>query len=127
MSAPRDRFSSFEAFWPYYVAQHMNPVCRALHFAGTSLALGCIAASPLYPPALLAAPVAGYGFAWFAHAFFEKNRPATFTYPAWSLRGDLRMFHRMLTGRMSAELERARELFGDEIGGTAQPAPDAQA
>lgn len=99
---------SFEEFWPFYVSQHLDPVNRALHVAGTGLALGCVAASPVVPQALLAAPVLGYGLAWIGHFVFEKNKPATFKAPLWSLRGDLRMFARTLTGRMGPELEAGR-------------------
>ncbi len=48
---------------------------------------------------LIAAPIVGYGFAWAGHFFFEKNKPATFTYPAWSLMGDFRMFGETITGK----------------------------
>ncbi len=68
---------SFEEFWPYYVSQHRDPTCRRLHFVGTTAALGLVATAPLFPPALLAAPVAGYGLAWIGHLVFEKNRPAS--------------------------------------------------
>ncbi|MEZ4402287.1 MAG: DUF962 domain-containing protein [Kofleriaceae bacterium] len=98
---------TFEEFWPYYVSQHLDPTCRALHFAGTTLALACVAATPWVPPAILAAPVCGYGLAWVGHFVFEKNRPATFNSPkhaVWSLRGDFRMWRRILTGRMAAEV-----------------------
>lgn len=97
--------TSFDEFWPYYVAQHLNPVNRWLHFAGTSLALGCIAASPVAPPMLLAAPVVGYGLAWIGHFGFEKNKPATFGNPFYSLVGDFKMWSLMLRGRMGAEIE----------------------
>ena len=63
------------------------------------------------PLLALLAPVAGYGPAWVGHFFFEKNRPATFTYPLWSLRGDFRMYRLMWLGRMTPELERAARLF----------------
>lgn len=100
---------SFEEFWPYYVSQHRNKTCRQLHFVGTTIAMGCLAASPFYPPAALAAPVAGYGFAWIGHFVFEKNKPASWGGVkafAWSLRGDLRMWRYMATGQMDAEVER---------------------
>jgi hypothetical protein len=100
---------SFEEFWPYYVSQHQNPTCRRLHFAGTTLAMGCIAISPAVPAALLAAPVLGYGLAWVGHFAFEKNRPATWgggKAILWSLRGDLRMWRYMVSGTMDAEVER---------------------
>ncbi len=106
---------SFEEFWPYYVSQHLDPTCRALHFAGTTLAMACVAAAPLWPPALLAAPVAGYGLAWIGHFAFEKNRPATWASPQfalWSLRGDFRMWRRMVTGAMAAEVERVTAAAG---------------
>src|SRR5262245_20494851 len=99
-------FSDFEEFWPYYVGEHQNPTNRMLHFVGTSCALGCLATSPLLPPALLAAPVVGYGCSWIGHFVFEKNQPATFAHPLLSLRGDARMYWLMLTGRMYAEVER---------------------
>jgi hypothetical protein len=100
---------SFEEFWPYYVSQHRDPTCRRLHFIGTSLALGCVAISPVVPQALLAAPVLGYGCAWIGHFVYEKNRPASWGGArafAWSLRGDLRMWRLMLVGAMDAELDR---------------------
>ena len=53
----------------------------------------------LNPWWLLAMPLIGYGFAWVGHFFFEKNRPATFQYPLWSLMGDFRLFFETVTGR----------------------------
>ena len=106
------RLRSYEVFWPYYVAQHRNPANRALHFVGTTLTLAGAAlgllASPLW---LLAMPFAGYGFAWVGHFGFEKNKPATFTYPGWSLRGDFRMYRLICLRRMAPELRRAQDLF----------------
>jgi hypothetical protein len=100
------RYGSYQEFWPYYVTQHLQPLNRALHFLGTSLALAALAAalslaSPLW---LLLVPVAGYGPAWVGHFLVEKNRPATFKYPLWSLRGDFRMYRLMWMGRMEAEV-----------------------
>ena len=106
-----ERYRTYEEFWPFYVSQHLNPANRALHLAGTSLVGACLLASLLLSPAwLAAAPIAGYGFAWVGHFSFERNRPATFTYPLWSLRGDFRMFRLTLLGRMAPELERAAQL-----------------
>lgn len=104
---------SFEEFWPYYVTQHRDKTCRTLHFIGTSAAMACLAVAPFYPPALLAAPIAGYGLAWIGHFAFEKNRPATWgsaKFAVWSLRGDLRMWRHIVSGTMDAEVERVGEL-----------------
>jgi hypothetical protein len=108
-----DTPETFEEFWPYYVSQHMNPTCRRLHVTGTLLALGCVAASPAFPPLLLAAPVVGYGMSWVGHYVFEKNKPATFHNPLWSLRGDFRMLRLTLTGMMERELDAVRAAAAD--------------
>jgi hypothetical protein len=104
---------SFDEFWPYYVTQHRNKTSRMLHFIGTSTAMACVAVSPWYPMALLAAPIAGYGMAWLGHFAFEKNKPATWggaQFAVWSLRGDLRMWRHMVMGTMDAEVERLGDL-----------------
>ena len=109
------RFKSFTEFWPFYVCEHGKPLTRALHFIGTAtilpLALLAWFASPWF---LAAVPVSAYGFAWLAHFFVERNRPATFTYPAWSLLGDLRMFALMCLGRMGAEVVRCQQVRAGE-------------
>ena len=94
------RFASFAEFYPFYLGEHANRICRRLHFAGTSLVLGCVLAALLSgnPWWLLAAPLCGYGFAWAGHFFFEHNRPATFAHPLYSLAGDWMMYKQMLTG-----------------------------
>ncbi len=109
MSKEVPKFDTFEAFWPYYLQEHRDVTNRRLHFAGTTLAILvlCTAILTLNPLLLLGVPLAGYGFAWVGHFVVEKNRPATFTYPSWSLRGDLRMYGLMWTGRLEPELQRA--------------------
>ncbi len=114
----QDRPESFEEFWPYYVSQHMNPTCRKLHFAGTTIAMGCLAISPMVPAAALAAPVAGYGLAWIGHFVFEKNKPATWgglQFAAWSLRGDLRMWRLMVEGKMNAVVDEVAALAASSL------------
>jgi len=96
------RFASFADFYPYYLGEHSDRTCRRLHFAGTALViLTVVAALASGRFALLwAAPLFGYGFAWVGHFFFEKNKPATFSHPFYSLLGDFVMFRDMLIGRI---------------------------
>lgn len=96
------RFASFREFYPYYLGEHSDRMCRRMHFAGTSLVLVCLVlAVALSPWWLLAVPLVGYGFAWIGHFAFEKNRPATFKHPVYSLAGDWVMYAEMLRGRIS--------------------------
>ena len=98
----RSRYASFREFYPFYLGEHGNRTSRRLHVCGTLLALTLSAAALLTGRVALlwAVPVAGYAFAWVGHYFFEKNRPATFTYPLYSLRGDFTMMYEVLTGRI---------------------------
>lgn len=142
MSEAQDtRYTSFTAFFPYYMSEHQNAVCRVLHFVGTSAFLSavvlCLVARPLWfgvaicaiialgvtffaveakrsavwvllgmiaagivgHPGILGGIIGAYAFAWIGHFKIEHNRPATFTYPLWSLTGDLVMWSHMLRGR----------------------------
>ena len=103
-----DRIATFQEFWPFYVRQHARPLTRGLHYLGTAgLFATTAAALATRRFGLLALlPVVGYGFAWAAHFFVEKNRPATFTYPLWSLGADFVMFAKMLRGQMRTEARR---------------------
>lgn len=95
------RFSSFREFYPYYLDEHADPRCRRMHFVGTWLVIAAAVAGIVVSPWwLLAMPLAGYGFAWIGHFAFEKNRPATFDYPLYSLAGDWVMFFDILRGRV---------------------------
>jgi hypothetical protein len=103
-----ETIETFEEFWPHYVHAHRDPRNRALHYAGTTAVLGTVAAATVTfnPGWLLLAPVVGYGPAWVGHFVFEKNKPATFEHPLWSLRGDFKMYFLALRGRMGAEIDR---------------------
>ena len=96
------QFANFREFYPYYLAEHGDRRCRRLHFVGSSLVLGCLVALAATRDLrwLLAALVCGYGFAWIGHFVYEKNKPATFKYPFYSLAGDWVMYRDMLTGRI---------------------------
>ena len=108
------KFNNFHEFFPYYLAEHSLPVCRALHYAGTTLATAIVLYA-LYSGnwwLLLLYPVVGYGFAWIGHFVFEKNRPATFDYAWWSLLGDYKMYSLWVTGKIDAAMQDALEKHG---------------
>lgn len=102
-------YATFAEFWPFYLREHSKPATRALHYIGTSLVVALAGYAVLMGEWvwLIALPLAGYFFAWLAHFTIEKNRPATFTYPLWSLFADFRMWWLWLTGGLKAELDRA--------------------
>jgi hypothetical protein len=98
---------TFADFWPYYVRAHSKQITRLLHAIGSILALACIAAGIFVSPwFFLAAPVIGYSFAWYSHFFVEHNKPATFGHPFFSLAADYVMLWKIVTGRMSAEVDK---------------------
>lgn len=108
-------FNSFREFYPYYLKEHSDGRCRALHHAGSTLVL-LVLATAIWQVnywLLLLLPVIGYGFAWLGHFVFEKNRPATFKHPLYSLAGDWVMYKDawvyLLTRKRSAA---AREAWG---------------
>lgn len=100
--APHARFARFADFYPYYLTEHRNRTCRRLHFVGTGLVIAIVVSALVTGKFawLWAAPVAGYGFAWIGHFLFERNRPATFRYPFYSLVADFVLFRDMLIGRI---------------------------
>lgn len=103
-----DKIRTYSEFWPYYLREHSRPLTRGLHYAGTTLAFVMLAAAIATQNwwLLLLVPVAGYGFAWAAHFAVEKNQPATFSYPFWSLVSDFRMFFVWLAGGLGGELRK---------------------
>jgi hypothetical protein len=108
MATMAERFSTFGDFWPFYLREHAQPATRALHIAGTWTALVLLLFGLLIGPwwLILVALAVGYGAAWVSHMAIEHNRPATFTYPTWSLLADLRLAWLAATGRLEAELQR---------------------
>jgi hypothetical protein len=95
-------YRSFEEFYPFYLSEHSRSGTRRLHFTGTLLVLftlGYAAATQRWG-FLALVPLCGYGLAWVGHFAVERNRPATFQHPLYSLAGDFRMFADMIRGRV---------------------------
>ncbi|WP_101758786.1 DUF962 domain-containing protein [Oceanicoccus sp. KOV_DT_Chl] len=91
----KTEFATFSEFYDFYLTQHSHPVCRYLHYLGSTLtliALLFIVISGLSLLWLLVLPLIGYGCAWVGHFGFEKNRPATFGYPLYSFASDWVMY-----------------------------------
>ena len=101
MSGPT-RYATFRDFYPFYLSEHANRTCRRLQFVGTTTGFACLLAAAATRNAwwLLAGLVVGYLFAWIGHVFFEKNRPATFTYPLYSFMGDWVMWRDILARKI---------------------------
>uniref|UniRef100_A0A7S4MAP8 DUF962 domain-containing protein n=1 Tax=Vannella robusta TaxID=1487602 RepID=A0A7S4MAP8_9EUKA len=99
----RTDYKTFKDFYPYYLEEHSNQTNRRLHVIGTlSATLSLILILFTMQLRLLWVPLLiGYGFAWVGHFFFEKNKPATFKYPLFSLRGDWKMLAQVLTGKIA--------------------------
>ncbi|TCS16538.1 Mpo1-like protein [Caulobacter sp. BK020] len=94
------RYRTFAAFYPFYLTEHVNRTSRRLHVVGTTLVIVAVACGFLADwRFFVAAPLVGYGLAWIGHFVFEKNRPATFKYPLYSLAGDFRLWFEVVTGK----------------------------
>ena len=91
-------YHSFKEFWPYYLGEHSSPLNRCFHYVGTTLVHFILIFFLFHRNFyyLIFIPIVGYSFAWFGHFFIEKNRPATFKYPLWSLMGDFKMYYRAI-------------------------------
>ena len=99
------RIKTYKDFYPYYLSEHENLTCRVLHFIGTALVISITIYSLTVSnhKLLWLLPLIGYGFAWVGHFFYEKNKPATFKYPLWSLYSDFKMFFGILFGGIRFE------------------------
>ena len=96
-----ERYKSFEDFYPYYISEHDHKYTKLMHFIGTSISIYFLIKFILSFNFLiiLYALLSGYGFAWVGHFFIEKNKPATFKYPFYSLIGDYKMYSEILQGK----------------------------
>ncbi|MCS6819494.1 MAG: DUF962 domain-containing protein [Chitinophagales bacterium] len=112
--ATTKEYKSFWEFYPYYLTEHARPINRALHFVGTALVIICFFGAFIFNNGwlLIILPFCGYGFAWFGHFMFEKNKPATFVYPLYSLGSDFVMFWHILTGQINKKVDEAHQKLG---------------
>ena len=97
------QFTSFDEFYPFYLGEHQHRTSRRLHVIGTScvitLAITSLTTQDFNLLWLL--PLVGYSFAWVGHFAFEKNRPATFRHPIYSLMGDFKMWWQVITRQIN--------------------------
>jgi hypothetical protein len=102
-----DRIQSFKEFYPFYLTEHQNTTSRLLHFIGTTLFFAVFSLATLTGKLELLwfCPFVGYGFAWVGHFFFERNKPATFRYPLWSLASDFKLYFQIITGRQKLKVK----------------------
>jgi len=103
-------FKSLKEFYPYYLTEHQDKTSRTLHFIGTGLFI-CLFVYAIVSSTwwlVLASIVCAYAFAWVGHFFFEKNKPATFVYPFFSLASDFIMFFHILTGQLPDKMAEAK-------------------
>lgn len=97
----KEKYTTFSEFYPYYLSEHRKSGTRIMHFIGTTfffmfVALMIFRFRPVFIPLAIITP---YSFAWVAHFFIEKNKPATFQYPFYSLMGDFRLYFELLFGK----------------------------
>jgi len=97
-----NKYQTFSDFYLFYLSEHSKRGTKIFHFIGTTgvfifLFLFFYTGEYRF---VLYAPLSGYGFAWISHMFIEKNRPATFSYPFYSLIGDFRMYFDILLRRI---------------------------
>ncbi len=114
MASATKVYKSFWEFYPYYLTEHARPINRTLHFIGTFLVIACFVAAFVLQKGILlfVLPFCGYGFAWVGHFMLEKNRPATFVYPLYSLGSDFVMFWHILTGQINQKVDEAHQTLG---------------
>jgi hypothetical protein len=96
------KYETFKDFYPFYLSEHSNLICRRLHFIGTtgSIFFFIRFLVTMDPINILFGLLAGYSMAWIGHFVFEKNRPASFKQPIYSFIGDFRMYFDVLRGRV---------------------------
>ncbi|QTN39626.1 DUF962 domain-containing protein [Cryomorphaceae bacterium] len=94
-------YKSFKEFYPYYLTEHSKRGTRITHFIGTSLFILLVLYSLVMGNGwlFLMGVVLAYGWAWIGHFFIEKNKPATFQYPLWSLASDFKLYFQILGGK----------------------------
>ncbi len=104
------RIETYQEFYKFYLTQHNNKTCRVLHVIGTTIVFALLLTAIYHrtPILLVWIPIAGYGFAWVGHFFFEKNKPATFQYPLWSLKSDFKMYFDILSGKIGFDNSKDR-------------------
>ena len=107
-----NRITNYKDFYKFYLDEHSNYTCRLLHIIGTTIVLALLLTTIIHqnPYWLIFVPLSGYVFAWIGHFFFEKNVPATFKYPLWSLKSDFKMYFDVLSGKLSLDASKDKSI-----------------
>ena len=95
------RYTNYKDFFPFYLREHSKKSTRIFHYFGT-IGYQILFWSLIFTQNYIFIPLvllAGYGPAWIGHFFIEKNKPATFKYPFYSLIGDYKMYLEILQGK----------------------------
>jgi len=99
----KERITNYTEFYAFYLDEHQDKANRILHFVGTSIVIltsVLLSVKGIWANYWWILPLIGYGFAWVGHFFFEKNKPATFKYPLWSLFSDFKMCYQLWIGQL---------------------------
>jgi hypothetical protein len=105
------RIKTYKEFYEFYLSEHCKKGTRITHFIGTSLfilffLLGVFTLSWKF---VLGGIVSAYGLAWIGHFFIEKNKPATFQYPFWSLISDFKLYFQIWMGKEGFEASAGKD------------------
>jgi hypothetical protein len=97
------KYRTLAEFYPFYLGEHKRTGTRVLHFAGTTLFLMALTTAAIRNEGrlILAGVIGAYACAWIGHFFIERNRPATFKDPFYSLASDFVFYFEVLAGRRS--------------------------
>lgn len=96
------RYKTFNEFFPYYLSVHSHRSTKWIHAVTTSFAMVFLVITLVTGKLayVVSAWVATYAILFLSHFLIEKNRPATFRYPWWSILADFKMAYLLFKGKL---------------------------